>query len=139
MRGLLFGLLLLVSPAWGQAPVTSPADRAAIAATIQSQLGAFQRDDAAGSFEAAAPSIREMFGTADRFLAMVRTGYPPVYRPREVDFGELQQVGDQLVQKVELVGPDGSPVLALYVMERQPDGNWKIAGCSLTVSERVGA
>jgi hypothetical protein len=31
-----------------------------------------------------------------------------------------------------VIGPDGQPALALYAMERQPDGSWRIAGCTLT-------
>jgi hypothetical protein len=41
----------------------------------------------------------------------------------------------RLVQRVLLVGPDGVPVTALYFMEQQPDGSWKISGCVLTISE----
>ena len=33
------------------------------------------------------------------------------------------------VQAVEIRGPDGEGVLALYFMERQKDGSWKINGC----------
>jgi hypothetical protein len=29
------------------------------------------------------------------------------------------------------VGPDGQAVIALYVMERQPDGSWRINGVYL--------
>jgi hypothetical protein len=32
------------------------------------------------------------------------------------------------VQAVEIRGADGTGVLALYFMERQPDGSWKING-----------
>ena len=32
-------------------------------------------------------------------------------------------------------GPDGRPRIALYIMERQPDGSWKIDGCILTESD----
>jgi hypothetical protein len=38
------------------------------------------------------------------------------------------------VQSVELVGPDGGHYIALYRMEKQPDGSWKINGCELTES-----
>jgi hypothetical protein len=29
------------------------------------------------------------------------------------------------------MGPNGDFVVALYTMQKQPDGNWKILGCSL--------
>ena len=64
-------------------------------------------------------------------MAMVRQGYPPVYRPRSVDFRELVTSEGRIVQKVLFVGPDGVPVIAEYFMERQPDGSWRIDGCRL--------
>ena len=30
-----------------------------------------------------------------------------------------------------LVGPDGKSWVALYTLQRQPDGTWKIDGCVL--------
>ena len=32
---------------------------------------------------------------------------------------------------IGLIGPDGVPVLALYKMQLQADGTWRIDGCSL--------
>jgi hypothetical protein len=36
-----------------------------------------------------------------------------------------------LVQQVYMVGPDGVAVIADYAMQKQPDGSWKINGCSI--------
>ena len=33
--------------------------------------------------------------------------------------------------KVFLVGPDGKSYVALYTLQRQPDGSWRINGCTL--------
>jgi hypothetical protein len=98
---------------------------------IESQIAAFRRDDGAGAFAFASPTIKRMFGTPENFMDMVRGGYPQVYRPSSVGFGELMRAGDRLVQLVDIVGPDGLPVIAVYEMERQPDGSWQINGCSL--------
>lgn len=68
----------------------------------------------------------------------MRRAYPAVHRPRVVDFIKLRLDEGVIVQKVELVGPDGTPELALYTMERDPAGTWRIAGCVLVPSERVG-
>ncbi len=106
-------------------------DRAAIQAVISGQLDAFRRDDGATAFGYASPGIHEMFGTVDTFMTMVQRGYPPVYRPRQVTFGQLVEEDGRIVQVVHLVGPDGAPVDAFYTMEKQPDGSWKIAGCRL--------
>jgi hypothetical protein len=128
---------LATSGAWGQAmePATDvgAAERAAIRTVIDNQLAAFKRDDAATAFGFAAPNIQDMFGTPEHFLAMVRQGYQPVYRPSDVRFGELVRIDGRLTQLVHLVGPDGVPQLALYFMEQQPGGLWRITGCVLTV------
>jgi ketosteroid isomerase-like protein len=117
---------------------TGGADRAAIREVIEAQIDAFRRDDAAGAFSFASPTIKRQFGTAETFLGMVRTGYRPVYRPREIEFQGLEAAedGDGLVQRVLLIGPDGQPVEALYLMQRQPDGRWRINGCILTESNQ---
>ena len=65
-------------------------------------------------------------------MRMVRQGYKPVHRPQSFRFGEaaLDPLGRQ-AQRVTLVGPDGRTYEALYSMERQPDGSWRIDGCTL--------
>ena len=123
-------LLLPLLPAAAQVPVDE-ADRVRIERVIRDQMTAFRSDDAAAAFAHAAPSIQTLFGTPETFLAMVRRGYAPVYRPRSVEFRELAEAEGALVQRVLVVGPDGVPEVALYVMERQPDGSWRIAGCFL--------
>lgn len=117
------------SAAFAQAP--SEADASGIRKVIEGQLAAFARDDGAGAFTFASPGIQAMFGTPDTFMAMVRGGFPSVYRPREVEFRDLASEGGRLVQRVFLIGPDGKPVIARYTMERQADGSWRIAGCVL--------
>jgi hypothetical protein len=113
----------------GTAP--TEAARQAIVAVINAQLAAFQRDDGAGAFAYASPTIRRKFGTAETFMAMVRSGYHAVYRPAGVAFLETRVEGDLTLQLVRLLGPDGRSVVAAYEMQRQPDGSWRINGVYL--------
>ena len=106
-------------------------DSAAIHDVIQGQLDAFRRDDSQAAFGFAAPGIQSMFRSPEIFLEAVRQGYRPVYRPRQVEFRELKTIDGAIVQQVYVVGPDNEPKLALYIMEQQPDGSWRIAGCVL--------
>ena len=106
-------------------------ERAAIEAVIRAQMAAFASDDGEAAFAHASADIRALFETADAFMDMVRRGYRPVYRPRQVDFLETVEGPLGLAQKVFVVGPDGAAYLAIYPMERQPDGSWKIDGCYL--------
>jgi hypothetical protein len=108
-----------------------PADRQAIEQVISNQIDAFRHDDGSVAFGYASPDIQSMFGDPAHFMAMVRQGYQPVYRPRSVAFGDALIVDGALVQEVAVIGPDGEPRLAQYAMEREPDGTWKIAGCRL--------
>ncbi len=124
-------LAFVAIAAQSQNLILSDADRNSIRDVVESQLAAFQRDDGARAFSYASPSVRRQFGTPERFMHMVRTGYAPVYRPREVEFRDIVVAGDVPAQKVLLVGPDGVPVMAIYPMQRQADGRWKIDGCVL--------
>jgi len=119
-------------PALAGDPPLAPADATAIREVIQNQIEAFRRDDGATAFGYASPMIQEKFGDPGNFMNMVRSGYPQVYRPKTVEFEELsvEEVGP--VQNVLVVGPDGIPVLAIYLMQRQPDGSWRINGVYLT-------
>lgn len=141
MRQTLAALLLLcamIGPARAQADL-SAADRASIQGVITRQIDAFRHDDAEAAFAFAAPGIQGQFGTPERFLDMVRRAYPAVHRPRVVEFAALRLSDDgAIVQDVELVGPDGAFELARYTMERDAAGSWRIAGCTLVPSARVG-
>jgi hypothetical protein len=129
---IVLSLLCLAAPVMSQAQELTAADRLGIQTVIEQQLKAFRQDDAAGAFAFASPSIQAKFGTPAVFLRMVQTAYQPVYRPRHVTFKELQLKDGVPTQEVFLVGPDGVPVMAFYLMQKQPDGAWKIDGCYLT-------
>lgn len=107
----------------------SEADRRAIWQVIDAQLGAFRKRNGEQAFALASPSIRAMFGTADVFMEMVRSGYPFLYQPRCVSFGEVVALEGQLAQQMKVRGPDGEQVHVLFLMERQPDGTWRVSGC----------
>jgi hypothetical protein len=131
--------VLIVSFAWlamarAQAEPVAAADAKAVRAVVEAQLAAFAADDAKRAFSYAAPSIRQMFQTPDRFMEMVRTGYPVVYRAASVIFLGPQWIEGQLIQGVQLTDADGSLWLATYRLERQPDSSWRISGCDVQPS-----
>ena len=106
-------------------------DEAEIRRIISAQIAAFGSDDAERAFSYAAPRIASQFGSPERFLRMVREHYDPVYRPREVAFREIDERGQLPTQIVLVVDQQGQAHIALYPMERQDDGTWRIAGCLL--------
>ena len=124
-------LTALPRAARAEDPALSTSDTAAIRSVISHQLGAFLKDDQTAAFSDASPTIQAMFHDPDTFMRMVRTAYQPVYRASGVEFRGLTTVEGRLVQQVYMVGPDGVAVLADYEMQRQPDGSWRINGCSI--------
>lgn len=109
----------------------TPADRAAIHDVIAGQIAAFQADDAATAFSYATPKIQARFGDPSRFIAMVKHGYLPVYRPRHVEFSELFDLHGDPAQRVVVIGPENDVFSAYYLMKKQRDGSWRIDGCLL--------
>jgi hypothetical protein len=137
-RVLLFAILLVLprlASADGAPSALPPPDRQAIHQVIQSQLDAFQRDDAAAAYAFATPMIQRKFGDAGNFMQMVKQGYTPVYRPKSVAFEKLIDTESGPDQILHLIGPDGLAYTAHYLMQKQPDGTWMINGCFLTRAE----
>ena len=106
-------------------------DRATIQSLISGQIDAFRHDDGTAAYGFASPTIQGYYPTVDAFMGMVKNGYLPVYRPQSVTFGPLVESEVGALQKVFITGPDGKSYIAVYSMQRQPDGTWKINGCSL--------
>lgn len=120
---------LLAAPAAAQE--VPQADRAAIKSIIDRQIAAFRRDDGAEAFSYAAPELQTHFGSADTFMRMVQAGYGPVYRPRFYEFRDIMASAGVVTQHVYVIGPDKVARMALYFMQRQADGSWRISGCVL--------
>lgn len=106
-------------------------EAAAVRAVIQAQLEAFAADDAAKAFSYAAPAIQRMFIEPHKFIAMVRSAYPVVWRPASVNFGRMEWDEKEVVQAVRMSDAKGGVWLVLYRMELQPDKLWRIAGCEI--------
>ena len=104
-------------------------------AIVERQFDAFERDDAEAAYALASPAIKEMFVDADRFLAMVRDRYAPVYRHRSVEFGAFEESGDEARLQATLVDNDNVVWTALYSLSRDENGDWRISGCVLVKSE----
>ena len=112
-----------------------PEQTAAIA-VIQNQLNALNRSDGAEAFSYAAPIIKQKFQSADVFMTMVRQGYGILINPAGVEFLDLRTISGDLMQAVRVIGQDGVSKIAIYQMQRQEDGSWKIAGVYMTDDQR---
>ena len=132
---LLVALLTTGHLAGAQTPTVSATDMRTARAVVQAQLDAFAADDAPRAFSLAAPKLREVFGNADRFMAMVRSSYPVVYRPASVAFLVPEWLDRELIQGVHFTDGQGGLWLALYRLQRQRDNTWRINGCELVESQ----
>ena len=129
---------ILVIVLWGFMSVSSLADsisatdKAEFQRIITAQITACRADDGPAAYDFAAPVVRNIFPTPEIFMAMVKQGYPQVYRPQSFNFTEalIDPLGKP-AQKMTVVGPDGKSYIALYSMEKQPDGTWRISACTL--------
>ena len=126
MRIAVLLITLLLSFAAAQAD-----DIAAAKSVIRAQEQAFARDDAAAAYSYAAPAIKKIFPAADIFMSMVENAYAPIYRHKSFEFGETKVDGDWIGQHVHIIDANGEAWDALYTLEQQSDGNYKITGCSL--------
>jgi hypothetical protein len=111
------------------------AEWTAIKKAIGDQRKALRAGDGATAFAFASPGIRAQFGTPERFLAMVRDAYGALIAARYAEFLEGAVIDGAVIQPLRLVAPDDTVMVALYTMEKQQDGRWKVAGCVLALSK----
>lgn len=125
-------LLMLSCLAAAVPAYAGEAEVAAGQATIEAQIRAFRSGDNARAYDYAAPSIQRIFPTLDSFMSMVSGAYQPVYKPSTYSFGKSQEPEPgSIVQQVFVTGPDGKDYEAVYTLELQPDGTFRITGVSL--------
>ncbi|MFX0545627.1 DUF4864 domain-containing protein [Roseovarius sp. S1116L3] len=124
-----FILALCAAAALGL-PQASGAQEEPIRAVIEAQIRAFEADDFDTAFTYASPTIQGMFGTAQNFGAMVKGGYPMVWRPDNLRFLALEERGGRLYQDVMIRDLDGALHILEYQMQQGEDGR-KINGVTI--------
>ena len=93
---------------------------------INGQFQAFRDRDHETAFSFASPSLQKIFGSTQRFIGMVKNGYSAIYDAQNWSFGRSRLEGDTIYQEVLVSGPDGRQWAALYQLNKEADGNWKI-------------
>lgn len=131
-----FVLALLMGFGAAAAQALTEADTQEFQTIITRQIEAFRADDAPAAYGYAAPAIKKIFPSPEIFMEMVRNGYRPVYRPQSFVFGDITgEMSGRPTQRVTIVDDTGKAWIALYAFEKQPDGSWKIIGCTLIESQ----
>lgn len=120
MRQVILGIVMCIGLS---GPVS--AQSAEVTGTIDAQIEAFLDNDIDRAFSYASPGIRRVFETPENFGAMVRGGFPMVWRPAEVQYLELRDVSGNLWQKVRITDAAGQVHVLDYQMVNL-EGGWKI-------------
>lgn len=117
--------------------LSGEAEIARAQSSIDAQLKSFLADDDATAYSFAAPNVKKVFPTVDAFMSMVRSGYPMVHRSQNHAFGKVEEMGSRIVQQVLIQGQDGKDYEAVYQLEPQEDGTYRIIGVSLRASNAL--
>ena len=134
VQGLALLLAASLLPLRASALELSAAEWRSIRELISLQLEALRAGDGARAFLFATPGIQARFRDGETFLAMVRDGYSALLLARYTEFLEGVIVEETVVQPLRLIAPDNTVLVALYTLEKQPDGRWRISGCEIRPS-----
>jgi hypothetical protein len=100
-------------------------------AVIEAQIEAMAIDDWPKAYSYASPDIRKRFGNPQHFKEMVLKGYKIVYRPRSVSFQGVEVFGVAPGFVFHMIGTDGQAARVVYLMIKDEDEGWRIAGVQL--------
>jgi hypothetical protein len=129
------GLAVFFTLDTGAALAATPPMRASdwksIKQVIAAQRAALVAGEGEKAFGYATPAIRAQFGDADIFMAMVQAEYPALLTARYTEFLEGAVIDGLIIQPLRLVDADNSVRVALYTMEKQKNGAWRISGCRI--------
>lgn len=129
---LLAGAWLTVLSLWAAAhdATLTPAETDGAQKVVQAQLDAFASGDAHKAFALADAELRTRFGSAQDFLAMVRSHYPMVHHPASVSFLAPQTDNGVVVQRVRVADGEGRHWLLTYLLHQQrSEHQWRISAC----------
>lgn len=119
-----------------QAAAVKTAQPQLVQHVVQQQLNALAHEDAQQAFALADPDFRTQFGTPEAFLATVREQYPMLMHPARLLFLKPASDGSIALQKVRMVDDAGITYTLTYLLNRQQDDQWRIAGCVVTPQGR---
>ena len=125
--------LAAASPARAQ-PTVASSEWKAIQRVIAQQRAALIAGNDRKAFAYATPAIQAEFGDPTSFMAMVQTGYSALLTARYVEFLEGAVIDGAVIQPPRLIDSDNTVRVALYTMEKQKNGTWRISGCRIAPS-----
>lgn len=101
---------------------------------VEGQIKAFHQRQHEEAFQYAAPALRIVFRDVENFIRMVKRGYNPIYAAQNWSFGRSRIESKTIYNEVLISGPNNGEWTALYSLQKQTDGKWKIVGVQLLKS-----
>jgi hypothetical protein len=134
-------IVALAVAAFARAEDVEPTARdwQAIKGVIGDQLVALRKDDGTRAFGFATRALQAQFESAENFMRMVHAGYQPLIDARYDEFLEGAMIEGRVIQPLRIVLTDDTVLVALYTMQKDDDGRWRIAGCILAPSTTKSA
>ena len=127
----LFGILVIYSFFITFETAASDLAKDKAKAVIEAQIEAMAIDDWPKAYSFASPDIRKRFVSPQRFKEMVLKGYKIVYRPRSISFQGVENFGVAPGFTFHMIGSDGQAARVVYLMIKDEDEGWRIAGVQL--------
>ncbi len=112
-------------------PPATAEDQAAFRTAINTVVDALRKDDFAGAYAVAAPSMKVLYPNLQAFTQVIRSRYAQLIKPKTVVFGTVMQTSQGPVQRVFVTGNDGRAYVASFSMQKQPDNAWLIGGITI--------
>lgn len=132
---LIFAAGLAAALTTSMAQADEAIDKQESRAVIEAQLEALKQGDSAKAFSYATPNIQTMFGDAETFMQMVRKGYDVVLKPMTVRFVKFETDGANALHAVQMIDRQKTLWNVYYVLQKRPDGSWKISSCETEKAE----
>ena len=131
LRNFLLPLILCVAVGHAAAQQAQPSVAHAVTQVVQSQLNAFAQDDAETAFKLSTASTRQLIGTPNELLSVIKHKFAPIYRHSKAIFAKPEIINRSALQIVHLTDADNLVWIAIYQVEQEADGIWRVDGCQL--------
>ena len=122
---------LLTSQAHAQEVNVGPSETAGTQSVVKDKLNALKAGDTLRAYSHAAPNVKKIFPSVDRFSSMVKQGYGAIWQSDSFVFGRNTIVNNEIYQEVIITDPSGKQWQAVYTLKQQEDGSWKITGVKM--------
>lgn len=134
MHGFLVALFMVLMAGHAASQETSldmKAQAQAVREVVHLQINALADDDAEKAYSLTTSATQQLLGSPNNLLSFIKDEFAPIYRPRHAMFQETEIIGQHALQIVQLIDSSGLIWIAIYQVELETDGKWKVDGCRL--------